>query len=170
MENAINALISESSDSYAAAAAISRAYNELDFDNMAFEIFKEGGEIFRLVKSKVPDAQYLETDDWYYLSIPVNNGLALSVNYDWKKFAVEASEGKKVSADLTDKVRKTMSGMLGVRNGDDDSVWWSESGKYLGIDTEEDDLYKFELYKMYSQNPQAVADRIVSMVTALKGL
>jgi len=167
---AINALISESSDSYAAAAAISKAYNELDFDNMAFEIFKEGGEIFRLVKSKVPDAQYLEEEDWWYLLFKIGNGLELSVNYDWKKFAVVASEGKKVSADLTDKVRKTMSRMLDVRNEDDDSVWWSESGKYLGIDTEEDDLYKFELHKVYTQNPQTVADRIVSMVTALKSL
>ena len=58
MENAINALISESSDSYAAASAISKAYNELDFAGKAREIFKEGGEIFRLVKSKLPSVMF----------------------------------------------------------------------------------------------------------------
>ncbi|MCL2193787.1 MAG: PD-(D/E)XK nuclease family protein, partial [Treponema sp.] len=169
MENAINALISESSDSYAAASAISKAYNELDFDGKAWDIFK--GAIFFLIKIYVPDAEYCETDDWWYFSIPVDNGLVLSVNYDWKKFAVEAADPEKeIHADLAEKIRKAMSGILGVRNEDDDSVWWSESGRYPGIDIEEDDLYKFELYQVYSENPPVVADRIASMVTALKNI
>ena len=63
-----------------------------------------------------------------------------------------------------------MSSLLGVRNEDDGTVWWSESSKYPGIEQEDDDLYKFELYKIYSENPQSVADKIVSWAEELQSI
>ena len=74
MENAINAIVKESRDTYAAALLIGKALEELehDFDNKVWDIFK--GNIFELVKSKIPDAQYLEENDWYYIFFPLGNG------------------------------------------------------------------------------------------------
>ena len=178
MENAIKGLITESSDNYAAALMIYKAVNELNFDQKAWEIFKE--QIFSLVKDRLPDTQYVETgegdDAWYCFDIPLGNGCNFCVNYDMQSFAVEAVNTKApVTAEMADKINRKMSGITGVRNEADDwggnFVWCSGSVHYPGLEKIDDDaVYKYELYRVYAKEPGAAADRIVSIVTDLKNI
>jgi len=181
MANAINALITESRDSYEAALSIKKAVDELvDFNEKAYEIFKD--QIFSLVKRSLPDAEYKEYNEevkdeynWYYFSIPVGHDCKLCVNYNMNKITVESDNPKRVDAGTADKIRKIMSGKIGVRDGNWDLnegfIWASEDVKYPGLeDIDDDDVYKFELYRLYSKEPQAVADRIVSWAHDLKNI
>jgi len=177
MENAINALIKESRDSYAAALLISNAVKELDFDQKACEVFRD--QVSNLVKKTLPDAEYLEegkgNDEWDYLSIPIGHNCKLQINYDMISIAVESVNSKKVDAGTADKIIKTMSGFTGLRNGDwgENYIWACASAKYPGledIDIDNDDIYKFELYRLYSKDPRAAADKIVAMANALKNI
>jgi len=175
MENAINALITESRDSYAAALLVYNAVNELDFNTKAREIFK--GKIYELVKSKLPDAIYNEIgeEDWQYIYFPIGQDLTLSINYDMQSITVESDNPKKVDAGTADKINKTMSGFTGVRNSNKDwgegFIWASASVKYPDLeDIDDDNIYKFELYRIYSKNPQAAADKITAMANALKNI
>jgi len=175
MENAINALITESRDSYKAALSIKKAIDELGFDTRAWEIFK--GEICELVKNKFTEAEYLEegggNDTWHYLKIPIGN-FKICINYDVKSITVESVNSKKVDAGTADKINKIMSGLTGVRNEDwkvDNIIWASKSVKYPGLeDIDNDDIYSFELYLIYSKNPQAAADKFIAMANALMNI
>jgi len=169
MADAIKALVTESRDNYAAASLIGKVLEEIDADNNAWEIFK--GEILGLVKNKIPDAQYHEDNGWYFLYFPIGKGCGFSVNYDMRWLTVENDEPKKLSADAAGKISKTMSHMTGARDEMTGAVWASLDVKYPGLEgIDNEDVFKYELYKIYSENPQAVADRIVSWVTALKSV
>jgi hypothetical protein len=170
MENAINALITESKDSYASALLIYKAVDSLAFDDRVWEIFK--GPIYNLVKNKIADAGYLDDyeQDWFYLSIPIGNDIALSINYDMKKVSIECPSHTSVK--IADKIKKKMSFLTGFQDAEDENyTWYSESMTYPGIeDTGDDDMYKYELYQIYSKDPQSVADKIVSWVKELKNI
>jgi len=48
-------------------------------------------------------------------------------------------------------------------------IWASASVKYPGIEnTDDSDIYNYELHRIYSQETQSVADKIVSIATELK--
>jgi len=172
MEKAINDLVKESRDNYTAALLISKALEELDddFDNKIWDIFK--GKIFDLVKSKIPDADCLEENDWSYLYFSLSNGCGFSINYDMQSFTVEHDNPEKqLSAGTADKFRKIMSGITGIRDydhGEETCVWFSETVRYPGLENVEEGIYKYELYQIFSKDPQAVADKIVSWVMELK--
>ena len=176
MKNAISALIMESEDSYAAALSIAQTVDELngEIDNKVWDIFREG-EIFRLVKNKFPDTEYLETDagDWLYLSIPVGS-CVLSVHYDMSSISVELDDN--LSFADRDKIVAAMSRLTGAHNeaGEDwgdETIWVTTCCIYPGLEgIEDDNLYLRGLYKIYTKNPQAVADKIVSMAQTLKGI
>jgi len=173
MANAINDLITASRDSYEAALSIWKAVDELDFNEKAYEVFKD--QIYNLVRKSLPDAKYeeYEEDDWYYFSIPVGHDCYLCVNYNMNKITVEPDNPKKVDASVADKIRKIMSGKTGVRdeNWGEGCIWATYNVKYPGLeDIDDDDVYKFELYQLYSKEPQSVADRIVSWVHDLKNI
>ena len=176
MEKSINALIEESRGSFVSALLISKAVGELkfDFDNKAWEIFKEG-EIFKLVKSKIPDTEYLEgDDDWYFLYIPTGS-CVLNINYNMRAITVQLTDAKNTAAETVENINKTMSNLTGLRNeaGDDwgaDIIWVSTEFKYPGLEDIEDDIYKYELYKIYSKDPQSVADKIVAIAMNLKNI
>ena len=176
MENAINTLVSETRDNYVAALRIFDAVNSdaLNFDEKHWEIFK--GQIYDLVKIKLPDTKYLETDDysWHYFAIPIGKDCILSINYDIKMISVETGNSKKsLAAETADKIRKTMYRITGARDEEwgGGYIWASENTKYPGIeDTDNGDIYNYDLHQIYSKNPQAVADWIVSMTMELKNI
>ena len=175
MENAINNLITESKDSYAAALVIHQAVNELDFDHKTCGVFKE--QITRLVKNKFPDAKYLvdgESDDqWNCLDIPIGKGCKLRINYDMKSLTVEYHNSKSVPSDIAEKMRKTMSATTRAHNEDwgGDFIWASDKYKYPGLeDIDDDRMYIYELHRIYSKEPQFAADKIVSMAMGLKNI
>ena len=169
MENAINALVAESRDSYLAALSISKAVN--DIDNKNWKIFK--GEIKELVRKKIFDAEYFEDNGWFYLYFPIGNGCGLSVNYDMCSFEVDHVDMEiTVMPKTIDAIRKTMSSITGIRdyNYGDANIWSTENARYPGFEKADDDIYAYELYQIYSKNPQSVADKIVSWVMVLKNI
>ena len=173
MENAINALVAESRDSYMAALRVSEAINSdaLNFDMKALEIFK--GQIYNLVKSKIHEIEYIENEeeDWWYFAIPIGKDCTLSINYDLQSISVDSENFKKtLSAETADKIRKTMSQLTGVRNEEwEGSVWVTTCAKFPDIiNSENADIYKYDLYQVYSKNSKAVVDWIVSMAIELK--
>ena len=174
MANAINALVAESKESYTAALLISRAVNGIDFDGKVWEIFKD--QIFKLVKNKFPDTECIETGEegWYHISIPTGKNRTLSINYDMKKISVNYEDSKNpVSGEIAGKIKKTLSVITGVHSDDcgEDFIWFSESCKYPGLEgIDDDEIYKYELYQIYSKDAQAVADRIISMAMELRSI
>jgi len=175
MEKAIKDIIAESRDSYTAALLIKKAVAELNFDEKAREIFKD--TILSLVKKEFPDAEYVEEgkgdDTWYYLDIPIGKGCKLCINYDMKSFSVEFVNPKiPLAADTAEKIGKIMSGITGVHNEDwKGVVWASANAKYPGLEGIDDDgIYAYELYQLYSKDPQSVADKIKSLVKDLKNI
>jgi hypothetical protein len=155
---------------------IYKAVDELDFNMKVWEIFE--GQIVSLVRKKFPDAKYKdsseEKEEWYYLDIPIGNGCRLCINYDMKAFYVErVNEAIPVTAEAADKIGKIMSRVTGARSEDwgEDFIWANGNVKYPGLeDLDDDGIYKYELYQIYSKDPQSVADRIVSVVTDLKNI
>ena len=176
MENEINALIAESRENYIAASLISKAYNELDFNLKAYEVFKD--KIYDLVKKKIHDVKFLDEgegdDEWNYLYIPIGNDFLLSINYDWQSITIQSVNSKKtLSAEIADKIRKTMTGKLHSHDEvwGDDYIWASSSTRYSGLENIEDkSIYKYELYHIYLIDSQSVADKVVSIVTELKSI
>ena len=180
MEQAINDLVMVTRDSYAAALMIHDAVNKLDFDGKVREIFKE--QILSLVKEKLPDAEYVVdgegSDAWYCLVIPVGNGCKLRVNYDMQCLTVESvNASQQVSAEAADKIGKIMSSATGAHN--EAARWgnffiWANadaSVKCPGIeDTDDDRIYKYELYRICSKDPQSAANWIVSIANELKNI
>lgn len=175
MENAIYALVTDTRDNYIAALQINNAVNTLDFDDKAWKIFMEGGQIYNLVKTKLPDMEYLETGDgeWHYFAIPIGRGCSLSINYNMKLISVqEDNSTKSLSAETAEKIKKVMSRITGVRDEEwEDYIWSSENTKCPGIeDTDNEYLYLYDLHQIYSKDPQSVADWIVSMVMELRNI
>jgi hypothetical protein len=176
MENAINDLIIQTDDSYKAALLIYEAVNSeaLNFDQKAYELFKD--QISKLVKDKNNKAKYHEEveEEWYYIDIPFRKNYRLCINYNWKSISVEVTgTNNLVSAAEADKIRKTMSGITGVsdKNWGDNVIWASSEIKYPGLEnTDNENIYTYELYRIYSKNPEAVADQIVSMTKILENI
>ena len=172
---AINDLIMVSKDSYTAALMIHDAVNKLDFDGKVREIFKE--QILSLVREKLPDAEYVVdgegSDAWYCLIIPVGNGCKLCVNYDMQCLTVESQQ-----VEAAEKIGKIMYSATGGAHNQNEGwgkgVIWANtdaSVKCPGIkDTDNDSIYKYDLYQICSKDPQSVANWIVSIANALGGI
>jgi hypothetical protein len=128
------------------------------------------------VKDKNNKAKYHEEaeDEWYFVDIPFGKNYRLCVNYNWKSITVEVTgTNNLVSSAEADKIRKTMSGITGVsyENWGDNVIWASSKVKYPGLEnTDNENLYTYELYRIYSKDPQTVADKIVSMTKALENI
>ena len=176
MENAINALIAKSRDSYTAALQISNAVNKLerDFDTKIRKIFK--GDIYELIKNKIPEAIYKKegepNDVWYCIRLPIGHGCELCVDYNMQRITVESDNLKKVDA-IADKIRKTMTNITDKHDGGwgGYNIWASSIIKYPGLeDIDNDKIYKYELYRIYSKKPQSVANWILTIANELKNI
>jgi hypothetical protein len=177
MENAINTLISESRENFKAALMIKKAVDELGFgfDTKAWEIFK--GDICELVKKKIPETEYLEegagSDAWYFINISTGN-FDICVNYDMRSITIESVNSKKVDNVTKNKINKIMSDFLGVQNENwqgEKFIWACSNVKCPGLEDINDNyLYNYELYHIYSKDPQTAADKITAIANALKNI
>jgi hypothetical protein len=167
MEDVIFKLVTRDDDTVRAALAISGA---MDFDGKAREAFK--GPITKLVENAWHDgAEYLEEDGWYYTWLPIKNGKYwFEINYLWDKVCVQvASEAGDVSPEEEKALYEKMSGLFGLRPKPNDSyVWYSDGLSWLSF--ARDELYTFHLCKLYTERPQEVADRIVTIAKALESV
>jgi len=172
-EMEINALITESKDSYATAVSVFNAVNASNnrFIAESLELFREGGKIFELVKSKQPGVQWHVEQGWHYLYFLIGNGCDLNINYDMRYIVVNHIEPENpISAETAAKIDKIMSRITGKRN-EGGTIWASHDARYPGLkDIEDDIIYRYELHKIYSKDPQSVADKIASWVTELKSI
>jgi hypothetical protein len=166
MNKAIADLIMQSEETIRAAAEIDNVLNIIDEEK--WELFK--GVIFEKVKNKFPEADIQEdVDDWYDISVPIKNGAyTLYVNYDWKSITVEADE-KEMPAQIEKKINKVMTALTGVSDDEIDGVWLADGTvRYPGLETVDDAVYPYLLYKKYEQNPTEAADHIITMVNELE--
>ena len=168
MEDAIFKLITKNDDSVQAALAICGAAGL--FDQKVKEQFK--GPITTLVKKVFPDAEYEPegTDNWYSIDIPIKQGkYNLWVNYDWKGLLVgERSADVKTDKALAEKMSE-LTGDSGTSWGK--FIWANKEGMmYHSLSSADEKLYLYELYKLYSEKPQEVADKIISIAKALEAV
>ncbi|GHV02357.1 hypothetical protein FACS189485_02560 [Spirochaetia bacterium] len=168
MEDAIFKQITKDDDSVRAALAISGA---LDFDNKALDAFK--GPITTLVQKAFPDAVYTPADGWYMLQVPVNGGnYLLDVNYDWKSFDVEVCvEEKERNRQAEERMAKEMAARTNHQNEKSDGIFaLYGTNRYPGLETVDEALYFYRLWKEYTEHSQEVADRIIGIAKALESV
>jgi hypothetical protein len=166
MNKAIADLIMQSEETIRAAAEIDNVLNAID--DAKWELFK--GVIFENVRNKFPEADIQENvEGWYDINVPVKNGAyILYVNYDWLSITVEANE-KEIPSQTEKKINKIMTALTGVSDNEIDGVWRADGTvRYPGLETVDDAIYPYLLYKKYEQNPEEVANHIIAMVNELE--
>jgi hypothetical protein len=175
MENAISTLIAESRDNYEAALRIYEAVDSdaLDFGDKIYEIFKD--KIFNLVKAKIPETKYIEKDDedWYFFQIPIGKDYFFYINFNMELAIEPAAASISAVSETANKIKRKMSDITGFRDDDwgEEYIWASSRVKYPGLENiDNDKIFNYELYRVYIKEPQAVADRIVSMVMSLRNI
>jgi hypothetical protein len=167
MNKAIVDLITQSEETIRAAAEID---NVLDIiDDEKWELFK--GVIFEKVKNKFPESGIQDGDGgWYDIYVPIKKGAyILYINYDWRSINVEANE-KEISAQTGKKINRVMTALTGVSDANIDGGEWRAEEKihYPGMETVDDAIYPYLLYKKYKQNPAEAANHIITMVNELE--
>ncbi|GHV91765.1 hypothetical protein AGMMS50268_22680 [Spirochaetia bacterium] len=168
MEDAIFKLVTKDDDSVRAALAISGA---MDFGNRALDAFK--GPITTLVQKAFPDAVYTPADGWYMIQVPINNGnYLLDVNYDWKSFDVEVCvEEKERNRQAEERMAKEMAARTNHQNEAGDHIFaLYGTNRYPGLETVDEALYFYRLWKEYTERPQEVANRIIGIAKALESV
>jgi hypothetical protein len=152
-------------DATAAALAIRDAMNT-DFGGMAKKEFKE--QIFSRVRKEFQDASEYIDSVYYAIQIPIKDGnYNLGVDYTWEAFYVEVRAKKERDPQLEESMAKKMATLTKCeteKDGRGRNFFW-EGGCYDGL--ADDDLYLYRLYKLYTERPQEVADRIIKMANAL---
>jgi hypothetical protein len=174
MEDAIFKLITKSEDSVKAAAAISKAQDNLD--GKVLELFK--GPILELVRDKLGaeyDSEY-ENEHWYPIYFEVRKGEYLFyINYDWNRAWLWTENKNNVSSKEGKALCEALVRLLGPNKGSsDDTVWQTEKAAYpdpaFAAVRADRLVYLYHLYKLYTEKPQEVADRIVSIARALEAV
>ncbi|GHU99846.1 hypothetical protein FACS189483_09530 [Spirochaetia bacterium] len=171
MTNDIFELVAKSGDSVKAALAMGEAAGL--FGQKALEAFK--GQITGLVQKSFPDAEYEKENDWRSLCIPIRKAeYLLYVNYDWKAMTVQPDEKIKRDSALEKNLSQKMMALTG--DGGDDwkgkIVWAAKDKKfcYPTLGSVDESLYFYELWKVYTEHSQEVADRIISIARELESV
>jgi hypothetical protein len=165
MDKAIVDLITQSEETIRAAVAIG---NRDIINDANWELFT--GVVFEKVKNKFPEADIQEgVDGWDDINVPIKNGAyTLYVNYDWQSITVEANE-KEMPAQIERKINRVMTALTGVSDDEIDGVWLADGAiRYPGLETVDEAVYPYLLYKKYKQNPAEAADHIINMVNELE--
>jgi hypothetical protein len=166
VNKAIVDLIIQSEETIRAAVAIGNVLSTIDDTN--WELFK--GVIFENVKNKFPKAETEENVwDWSDIYVPIKKGAYfLYVNYDWKSITVEA-EKRKMPPQMKREINKVMTALTGFSDDSIDGNWLvNETARYPGLETVDDAIYPYLLYKKYKQNPTEAANHIITMVNELE--
>jgi hypothetical protein len=169
MDDAIFKLITKDDESVRAALAVSK---NVDFGKAAWEAFK--GPIYKMVQAAWPQGNVdciPKEGGWYYLWLDFNDEkFGLYVNYLWDQVELKTEDGsdanspegkalyEKMSAEFARRPAPPHANIVWLSRG----LWWPEF--------DNDELYLFHLYKLYTERPQEVADRIVSIAQALESV
>jgi hypothetical protein len=169
MEDAIFKRITKNDDSVRAALAVSK---NVDFGKAAWEAFK--GPIYTMVQAAWPGSVDCipREDGWDYLWLDFNDEkFGLSVNYLWDQVELKTEDGSDANSPEGKALYEKMSAEFNRRPTPSQTnnvvwfsrgLWWPEFAN--------DELYQFHLYKLYTERPQEVAERIVSIARALESV
>jgi hypothetical protein len=168
MRKEILDLIIQSDETIYAAAEIENALNAIDGEKR--EIYKT--VILKKVQEQFPGTELCEENDWCAISIPIkNDAYVLSVNYDWKKIAVEADGVKKMPSSVKTNIEKIMTGLIDASDVDFDSNWRVEKNiiLYPKIEITDKGIYPdLALYRKYKKNPEEAANHIITIASELE--
>jgi hypothetical protein len=164
MNKAVLDLVLQSEETIRAAAEIENALKAIDDEK--WEIFKN--VVFNKVQKQNSNAFICDWDEWYAISVPVKNGAyTLYINYDWQSITVEAND-KEMASSVEKKINKIMTALTGVSDDNIDGVWLAKNTvRYPGMETVDENIYPYLLYRKYKQNPEEVADHIITMASEL---
>jgi hypothetical protein len=169
MDKEISKLITESEDTFRAALAINRLAKKLDYER--WELFK--GPIFNAVHAALSDSDVNEDEGWHAILVWIKNSkYVFCLNYDWNSAVISREDDKPDSAEEK-RIADRMSEITGVKTpADGTAVWLNGKTKiyYPGLEDADEDLYPYQLYKQYSEHPQEVADRIISIARELEAV
>jgi hypothetical protein len=164
-------LITKDDDSVKAALAIREAAGR--FEPKVKKAFKDS--IMPLLKNALPDAEgpMDSGDGWYFIEISINQGkYTLNVDYDWKSLYTYASQDKRNAEEekILSQKMNALTGVSGISWPEKTGIFWINTEKltYPTLALDDKNLYLYELYKLYTQRPQEVVDRIVSMARTLE--
>jgi hypothetical protein len=173
MNKEIVELITQSEETIRAAVAISSALE--DFDEESWKLFKGG--ILDAVNKKLPQNMKAEEYDdveegspWHSICVPLLNGkYELLVTYNWKTIQIYR-ESDKADPDTEKKLAEKMSEITRYDNKswNEEIVWATIRSRYPGMEDVDDAHYDYERYRLYSKNPDDVAQQIVSIAQALE--
>jgi hypothetical protein len=169
MEDAIFKLVTQSDDSVRAALAVNK---NVDFGKAAWEAFK--GTIYETVLAAWPQGSVdcISEDGWDYLWLDFKDGkFGLSVNYLWNQVELRTEDGSDANSPEGKAFYEKMGAEFNRRpmpSQVNNVVWLSRDLWWPGFAN--DELYQFHLYKLYTERPQEVAERIVSIVRALESV
>ena len=168
MENEIVKIITKDDKTFRIAQAISGAMN---FDKRVREVFNE--RITALVKEKYHNAgvDYIKNEDYIQLEFDGGNYI-LDVYYDWRSLYIEIgadendrnpefekSMNRKMEEFTNLKSEKTIGKDVFVLEG---------TNRYPFEEAVDDDLYFYKLWKLYTEQPEIVAEKIIEMVKELE--
>jgi hypothetical protein len=107
----------------------------------------------------------------------------LYINYDWNRVELYAGTKDDISSEEGKALRNTIVRLLGADNGgnvvpdptDVRAAWWTnEKTRYpapaFTAVSADKMVYLCHLYRLYKENPQEAADKIVSIARALEAV
>jgi hypothetical protein len=169
MNTEIFKLVTQSDESVRAALEVSK---NVDFGKTAWDAFK--GPIYEMILAAWPQGSVdciSGEDGWNYLWLDFKDGkFGLSVNYLWDQVELKTEDGSDANSPEGKALYEKMSAEFDRRPAPPQAniVWSSRGLWWPGFAN--DELYQFHLYKLYTEKPQEVADRIIAIARALEGV
>jgi len=170
MEEEIFKRITQNEPSVRAALDISR---NMDFMKKALEAFE--CQVLKLVKDKLPVAVFTPAEGLNMIQVEIMDGnYILDVNFDWKTFCIEVdkNEKEKRNRQIEARLIQKMVEITNHKNENRDDGIFDLYGtnRYPGLESVDEDLYFYRLYKLYTENPQEAADRIINIAYELENV
>jgi hypothetical protein len=165
MNRAIFDLIIQSDEIARAAKEIEKVLKTINDEKR--EIFT--GVIFEKVQKQFSNAEICDRDGWNAIEVPIKNcAYSLYVNYDWQSITVEANE-KEMPPSVKKKINKTMIELTGISDDIIGGNWCVENEMhYPEMKTVGESIYPYLLYRKYEQDPEEVANHIITMANELE--
>jgi hypothetical protein len=169
MEEEIFKKITKDEDTVRAALDISC---NMDFKEKALEAFK--GPVLKLVKEEFQVAVFNPAEGLNMIQVEVMGGnYILDVNFDWKTFSIECGIEKKEerNSQIEARLTQVMTDYTNHINENRDGIFdLYGTNRYPGFETVDEDLYFYKLYKLYTEQPQEAADKIINITRELENV
>jgi hypothetical protein len=139
------------------------------FDSKAKGLFEN--TITKLVKDEITSTEYLPHEDgWDFITIPLKGGkYCFDLNYDWKSVQIGFPDN---NAERNPQVEKYLAQQMTewTHHSNEGAPVFALYGTnlYPGLESVDEGLYFYRLYKEYAERPQEVAAKITAIAKALE--